>query len=183
MKKVCCVVAFILFTGCFPTQLYISDTLPSSMQQLINSAATTDINYTFVPHENGDNVQVEAGPMWSASYSINEAFSGLMQDLLYSKFSQVTDSSENRLTVSITNINSYTQIAVAYRLKMAIRVDVERSGQDKFSRRFSYSTSVPIQGGFHNANAAFKKDVANAVKELLLKFVVSTDKYLDANKL
>ncbi|MCH7764782.1 MAG: hypothetical protein IIB95_13790 [Candidatus Marinimicrobia bacterium] len=173
--------------GCAPTGLYISNTIPSTMQQNINTAEGKDISFKFLPHPSGDLIEVKIGPMWDASYSINQPFKGLTKELLETKFSEITDNSLNKITVKITELESKVHIGAlgtreAYSLKMVINVELEKEG-DINNKRFSYSFDMPIRSGFSNANMVFKKELSDGVKELLLKFVISIDKYIDSNRL
>lgn len=177
----------IIFFGCASTKLYISNTLPSTMQQHINTAESRDVSFKYTPHQNGNLIDVKVGPMWDASYSVNQPFEGLIRELLQSKFTDVSDNSTIKVAVEITELESTVHIGTfgtreAYSLKMAVKVEIEKGGEIN-NRRFSYSFDMPIRSGFNNANAIFKKELSDGVKELLVKFVISIDKYIDSNRL
>jgi len=177
----------IIFNGCASTKLYISDTLPSTMQQNINTAEGGDVSFKYTPHPDGNLIDVKIGPMWDASYSVNKPFEGLIRELLQSKFADVSDNSTNKVAVKITELEQTIHKGAlgtteAYSLKMAVKVEIVKGGEIS-NKRFSYSFDMPIRSGFNNANAVFKKELSDGVKELLIKFVISIDKYIDSNRL
>ncbi|MBM3712914.1 MAG: hypothetical protein FJW56_05710 [Actinobacteria bacterium] len=172
----------ILFVSCGTSVLYISNTLPSEMQQNINTGKSKDVAFDFVGHPKGDLLEVNAGPMWDSAFPLNNPFKGLLTELLNSKYGYIDSNSKNKVKIQITNLEPNLDKGGLsdglYTLKMSVRVEVNRDSLD--TKNFTYDIGVPLAYGFEGANAAFKSNLSKGVKDLLVKFVISIDKYLDS---
>jgi hypothetical protein len=176
-------VSLVTFYGCGSTKLFVSNTLPSTMQQNIKTGVSKQISFSFADHPQANEVNLDIGPMWSCSYFINQPFRGMLTDLLESKYGHIDEKAPNKVSITITKFEQTLDKGGIsdgfYSMALAVEVQVNKDGK-KDIKRFSYDIGVPLAYGFTDANKVFHNKLAESVKELLVKFTVSIDKYLDS---
>jgi len=177
--------SLVILIGCGGSMmLVIPNTLPYELQQITKTAQAKDITFNFRTHPKGDLILINLGPMWNSQYQINEPFRGMLLELLQTKFTNVTENSSNRLSVQIKDLQSIVVKGLqgGHTLKMAVSVEVQKD-EDKNSKTLAYSFDARCPYGIPHANEIFRTRIEKNVRDMLLKFVVGIDKYLDSNRM
>jgi len=154
------------------------------VQQNIKTGVSKQVSFTFKGHPQADEVKVEFNPMWDCSYSINQPFHGMLTELLESKYGNIDSTAPNKIAINVTkfeqNIDKDSwSTPRSVSIYLAVELQVDKNGKNE-TKRFAYDIGVPIESGFDNANKFFHNKLTESVKELLVKFTISIDKYLDS---
>lgn len=168
-------VVLILLSGCVTTAIPIASTLPYHLQQDIRSIDTTEMAFQFVPSESAETIETRiAASVISVRYSINQATQSLIRELLETKFGRLSADSRDRLLFEITHYSTRTD-GLAHELNMAVRMTIN-TGEQTQSKAVAYSTTVLWKNNPETDDALLKQ----GIEDLLLKFVVAADQFLDA---
>lgn len=179
------VIVGVALSGCTSTQrVGVSDSLPSETQMRMNSAEDFSADFQFSAHSNGDQIEIDTGPAVGV-YSMNEVLEGRLTQLMRSKFGSVDQSSENSVSVSITELNTKTNMQGLtdegdHSIDMTMNVEIKRDGET-FTRSIERSASIDITrntGGMKGSTISVDKDKMN---EFIAQFVVGVDSFIDSN--
>lgn len=158
----------IALSGCAIThQMIVPSTIPAEMQQLIKSTKVEEVEYSFIPNDNANDMQFETVIGWATrvdEINLNSSFRYLVDELIQTKFSKINNNNKNKVVISVQKIN-YTR-EEPQNLSMTVNVFVNH--QDKQDEKnISYSV---------NLNHS-EKD--KSIYDFLMKFVIGIDKFLD----
>lgn len=171
----------ILLVGCGSSSVYIPNTLPVNLQQNINTSKNKNIDFQFISFPS-DQFTAKANFMCSVTFSVNDPFRGKIRELILTKFSNITDQAKNKILVKTEQINSYTKDK-NYIFSMKVSAKMLQDNNVNNQRTFNYTFSVLTGNGSVDDNSRFKREVADNLKQILNKFVISIDKFIDSNKL
>jgi uncharacterized lipoprotein YajG len=176
MKKVILFTFITMFTGCAVTktvEVPVSNIIPPRMQQQINTAASKSVSFNFKGTPKAERVVVHFKRLKNA-YSIDKPFKQLFRELMRTKFQDIKPESSNKINVEISSFKT-TNNNSEYSLRMTITVQLA-DGKRKDERKFTYGTSAGYK--FSIGHARFIQ--IKPANQLLLKFVIATDKYIDS---
>jgi len=168
MKLIVFVFPILIFCGCAITQqMIIPSTIPAEMQQLIKSTKVEEVEYSFIPNDNANDMQFKTVIGWASrvdKVNLNSSFKSLVDELIQTKFSKIKNNNKNKVVISVQETN-YTRDE-PQNLSMTVNVFVNHlDKQDE--KNISYSV---------NLNHS-EKD--KSIYEFLMKFVIGIDKFLD----
>ena len=165
-------------SGCTSTNTTISNTLPYEAQQRINTSEEFDVDLTFKGHPDAETVTASFGGAES-SYSINGPFKGKIEQLFRAKFGEVSEDSENKVIVEISDINPKSDTGPPiHRLSMSVDATVMHEGEEN-SRNFSFRTTVrPVDEGT-DYTVAYRIP-PQPIEDFLMQYVVGIDSFLDS---
>lgn len=165
----------LLLSGCVTTGIPIASTLPYQLQQDIRSIDTSEMAFQFVPGESAETIETRiAASVISVRYSINQATESLVRELLETKFGRLSADSRNRFLFEITHYSTTTN-GLTHELNMAVRMTIN-TGEQTQSKAADYSTTVLWRNNPETDDALLKQ----GIEDLLLKFVVAANQFLDA---
>lgn len=160
----------ILFNACSTTTV-VSNSIPAEMQQNIRTTKISDMDYSFTKNHNGDAVSISLGA-FTSSFSVNAPLYGMMNELIETKFGNISSTSVNKIEITLVDVKILDDYANT--LDLTVNVSIKKDGV--YNRKsFSYSNQIKMLQINKYSYQADPKDIQN----LLLKFVVSVDKYID----
>jgi len=140
--------------------------------------------FEFISHAQGNLIEINLGPMWYFQFNFNRPFNAMLHELLENKFMSLSDTAATKIIVEIVELKHEVvrgplAIGAVFNLSASVKVAIteEKSTQE---RTASYSISVPAPSGVPNANMLFRSHIQEAVNNLILKFAVATNKYVDS---
>jgi uncharacterized lipoprotein YajG len=169
----------LLSSGCTSTETVVSNTLPYEAQQRINTSEEFDVDLEFKSHPDAETITASfAGA--ESSYSINRPFAGKLEQLFRSKFGEISEESENKVTVEISDVNTNSETGpLRHRLSMSVDVTVEQDGEEN-SRIFEFRTTIRPEDEGTQYTVAYRIP-PEPIEEFLMQYVVGIDSFLDSN--
>ncbi len=161
-----------IFHGCASGPTIISNSIPYDVQQLIKVIKSENVSYSYVPNPQGDKIEVGG-----TSYSVNVPLKSLFNELIQTKFQNIQSDASNKIEILLKDVKpEYIEpsfSAPSHNLGLTVEVKVVKDGKVN-SKSFSYSTTTSIK----KPGMATVVDT-KPIHELLLKFVVAIDKFID----
>jgi len=162
--------SLLTFYSCgWTSTLTISSSLPAEIQQEIKTTNIDKVDYSFIPNENANNITVDALAGVSPYYEemdINSALKPMMDELIQTKFTLISNNPDNKIIVSIKEIN-YTP-GEHPNLSMTVNALVNYLGQEN-QNNITYSVELPTH--------LRKEDM---IHNWLVKFVIGMDRLLNS---
>ncbi len=152
----------------------VSNVIPYETQQLIKTAKAESISYNYLPNPKGDIIEVG-----STSYSINSPFKALIDELMQTKFQSISANSSDNIEIYLTDVKpeflTPAFSAPSHTLGLTVELKLTKDGEVN-EKRFAFSTEAKVtQPGFSTAVDT------KPIHELLMKFIISIDKFIDTN--
>jgi uncharacterized lipoprotein YajG len=171
------VLIFFSLPGCTSTETTISDTLPYEAQQRINTSEEFNVDFTFKGHPDAETITASFGGAKS-SYSINGPFKGKLEQLFRAKFGEISEDSENKVKVQVSDINPKSETGPPiHRLSMSVDVTVMHEGKEN-SRNFSFRTTVRPKD--ETDMTISYRIPPEPIEDYLMQYVVGIDSFLDS---
>jgi hypothetical protein len=172
---------FFLFlsSGCVSTETVVSNTLPYEAQQRINTSEEFDVDLDFEPHPDAETITASfAGA--ESSYSINRPFAGKLEQLFRSKFGEISEESDNKVEVSITDVSTTSETGPPiHRLSMSVETTVIHEGE-KNSRSFDFRTTIRPEDESTEYTVSYRIP-PEPIEDFLMQYIVGIDSFLDSN--
>lgn len=162
----------IFFYSCYSdltVQRNINNIIPYDAQQLIKSIKSTDVDYRYIGNPKGDKVKLLyykfAGNYYMET-NINSPLSSLIKELMETKFEKINPNSPNKVIIKLVNV---------YLKEFYLGLEVETTiiVNDKENIKLNSYGTIVKEVGDNSIQAE------NIIHELLLKFVIATDKFID----
>jgi hypothetical protein len=172
---------FLLFSagGCVSTETVVSNTLPYEAQQRINTSEEFDVDLSFEPHPDAETITASFGGAES-SYSINSPFAGKLEQLFRSKFGEISEGSDNKVEVVISDISTKSDTGpTIHKLSMTVDVTVTHDGSQN-SREFSFGTTIRPEDESTEYTVAYRIP-PKPIEDFLMQYIVGIDSFLDSN--
>jgi len=157
----------------------VSNTLPYEAQQRINTSEEFDVDLEFEPHPDAETINASfAGA--ESSYSINKPFAGKIEQLFRAKFGEIKEGSQNKVTVSITDINTSSETGPPiHQLSMLVNVTVEHGGETN-SRNLEFNTRIRPEDESTEYAVSYRIP-PEPIEEFLMQYIVGIDSFIDSN--
>lgn len=166
-------------TGCTSTETVVSDTLPYEAQQRINTSEEFDVDLTFEPHPDAEAVTASFGGAEN-TYRLNEPFRGKLEQLFRAKFGEISEDSDNKVKVEITDIDTESETGpLRHRLAMTVNVTTNQNDEQN-EREFSFQTTIRPNNVGNEYEVAYRIP-PESIEDFLMQYVVGIDSFLDSN--
>lgn len=168
-----------LSSGCVSTETVVSNTLPYEAQQRINTSEEFDVDLDFKSHPDAETINASfAGA--ESSYSINRPFAGKLEQLFRAKFGEISEGSENKVEVEITDVNATSDTGPPiHRLSMSVGVTVFHDGEEN-SRSFDFRTTIRPEDEGTEYTVSYRIP-PEPIEDFLMQYIVGIDSFLDSN--
>jgi len=172
---------FVALTGC-STTMSVSNSIPYKVQQNIQTVSGDGVAFQFKPHSGAEEIVANVDMGSSINYRVNEPLRGMYHELVRTKFGNVDEAASETVVVEVADITTSTRNPAvgtnrSHTISLTIRVSATRDGVST-DQSLNYKTTFPArQVPGASGKYTFPQ---GSVQDFLLKFIVSSDKFIDA---